>query len=152
MLRRFSISFAIFFHGTGLSPRGTLPACHDGAASIDEQSVFHCPIPTTTWLPTFLYFLFPFSVGDPCARRSTTVKNTCGFQTNWLESPSVRSSLPFVWPVFCSSLYRDVSRALFLSFAAMSFLPLRLMAPGCPLVLPVTQTVFADHQTDARHR
>ena len=123
MLRRFSISFAIFSMALDYLLVALSLLAMTVLRPLMSNLSFIALIPTTTWLPTFLYFLFPLlwviiysaaSLYD--GKKYLRVSD----ELAGITISSVIAAICMAGILFLS--FRDVSRALFLSFAALSFL------------------------------
>ena len=123
MLRRFSISFAVFSMALDFSIVALSLIAMTVLRPLMSNLPFIALITSTTWLPGFLYFLFPLlwviiysaaSLYD--GKKYLHVSD----ELAGLTISSVIASICLAGILFLT--FREVSRALFLSFAALSFL------------------------------
>jgi exopolysaccharide biosynthesis polyprenyl glycosylphosphotransferase len=123
LLRRFSISFAVFSMALDYLLVALSLLAMTVLRPLMSNLSFIAPIPTTTWLPTVLYFLFPlFWVIIYSAASLYDGKKYLHVSDELagLTLSSVIASICLAGILFLT--FREVSRALFLSFAALSFL------------------------------
>ena len=123
MLRRFSISFAVFSMALDYLLVALSLLAMTLLRPLMSNLSFIAPIPTTTWLPTFLYFLFPLLwviIYSAASLYDGKKYLRISDELAGITISSIIAAICIAGILFLS--YRDVSRALFLSFAAMSFL------------------------------
>lgn len=122
MLRRFSISFAVFSMGLDYLLVGISLFSMTVLRPTMSNLPFIANIPTTTWLPVFLYFLFPalwVVIYSAASLYDGKKYLRISDELAGVTVSSILAAICLAGILFLS--YREVSRALFLAFAAMSF-------------------------------
>jgi exopolysaccharide biosynthesis polyprenyl glycosylphosphotransferase len=123
MLRRFSISFAVFSMALDFLLVGLSLLAMTVLRPLMSSLPFIAAIPSTTWMPPIFYFLFPLlwviiyaaaSLYD--GKKYMRVSN----ELAGLTISSLVASICLAGILYLTS--RETSRAFFLSFAALSFL------------------------------
>ena len=123
MLRRFSISFAIFSMALDFLLVGLALLAMTVLRPLMNTLPFIAAIPTTTWMPAFFYILFPAFWVIIYSAASLYDGKKYMRVANELAGLTISSLIAIICLAGILFLtYRDTSRAFFLSFTGLSFL------------------------------